>query len=81
MTSIIRRNNIASNLDEGQVIELEATLVIILFLLKLKLHTPRLNYIILVTYSVIIKGLTNECISNNVFYTILRFFSQLNYKF
>jgi hypothetical protein len=59
LTSIIKRNNATSNLVEGQVIELEATLLLLLFLLKLKLHTPWLNYIILVTYSVIIKGLTN----------------------
>lgn len=74
MISIIRRNNIASNLVEGQVIELETTLVIISFLLKLKLHIPWLSYIILVTYSVIIKGLTNKYISNNALYAILTIF-------
>lgn len=71
---IIGKISIASHLAEGQVIELEATLrVTILFLVKFKLYTPLLDYIMQITYSVIIKGLTGEYISNNAFYMLRRF--------
>lgn len=58
--SIIRKNSNVFHLAGGQVIKLEATLMIlILFLVTFKLYTPLLNYIMQVTYSVIIKGLAN----------------------
>lgn len=48
----ITRNASAPNLAECQVIESEVTLVrIILFLVKFKLYTPWLNYIMQMTYS------------------------------
>lgn len=64
----ITRNATASSLADSQVIELEATLVRgILFLVKFKLCTPWLNYVMQITYSVIIKGLMNEYKSNTAF--------------
>lgn len=58
--SIIGKNSNVFHLAGGQVIKLEATLMIlILFLVTFKLYTPLLNYIMQVTYSVIIKGLAN----------------------
>lgn len=62
------RNVTASNLADSQVIELEATLVKgIFFLLKFKLCTPWLNYVVQITNSVMIKGLMNEYVSNTAF--------------
>lgn len=58
--SVIGKNSIVFHLAGGQVIKLEATLmVLILFLVTFKLYTPLLNYIMQVTHSVIIKGLAN----------------------
>lgn len=62
------------NLADNQVIESEAMLVRgILFLVKFKLYTPWLSYVMKITFSVIIKGLMNEYISNTAFYAILRY--------
>lgn len=62
------------NLADNQVIESEAMLLRgILFLVKFKLYTPWLSYVMKITYSVIIKGLMNEYISNTAFHAILRY--------
>jgi hypothetical protein len=75
----ITGNTSGSNLAKGQVNELEATLVrVILFLVKFKLYTPWIDYVIEIRYSVIIKGLMNEYMGNN---NNSKVFSQVNYKF
>lgn len=57
---MIGKNSIVFHLAGGQVIKLEATMmVLILFLVTFKLYTLLLNYIMQVTYSVIIKELAN----------------------